>query len=115
MGNDTVDILSTTKSMINDLSNSSELLVNTTVPPQDTATIVGVNFNKIFLQTTVAQGIAGFFTFAALFITCYQVSVFCENFVHGLIMNNKAYIKMILTQINLWLIIQTIFCLCLYI
>ena len=30
--------------------------------------------HKIFLQTTAAQAIAGFFTFAALFLTCYQVN-----------------------------------------
>jgi hypothetical protein len=28
---------------------------------------------KIFLQTSVAQGIAGVFAFAAMIITCWQV------------------------------------------
>lgn len=30
--------------------------------------------SKIFLQTAAAQGIAGFFAFAAMAITCHQVS-----------------------------------------
>ncbi len=30
--------------------------------------------SKIFLQTAAAQGISGFFAFAALVITCHQVS-----------------------------------------
>ena len=35
---------------------------------------------KIFLQTMAAQGITGGFTFAALLITCYQVSVLLDIF-----------------------------------
>jgi len=38
-----------------------------------TATNITGPMHKIFLQTAAAQGIAGFFTFAALLITCYQV------------------------------------------
>ena len=32
------------------------------------------HLDKIFLQTTAAQGIAGAFTFAAILITTYQVN-----------------------------------------
>jgi len=40
-----------------------------------TATVFPVHhMQKIFLQTSVAQGIAGAFAFAALILTCWQVS-----------------------------------------
>ncbi len=31
--------------------------------------------SKIFLQTTAAQAIAGLFAFAAILVTCHQVSI----------------------------------------
>jgi len=40
-----------------------------------TATLLPVHhMQKIFLQTSAAQGIAGAFAFAALILTCWQVS-----------------------------------------
>jgi len=40
-----------------------------------TATLLPVHhMQKIFLQTSAAQGIAGAFAFAALILTCWQVN-----------------------------------------
>ena len=44
----------------------------TTTTEADNRTIG--HLDKIFLQTTAAQGIAGAFTFAAILITTYQVN-----------------------------------------
>jgi len=39
-----------------------------------TATLLPIHhMQKIFLQTSAAQGIAGAFAFAALILTCWQV------------------------------------------
>jgi len=44
-------------------------LTNSTLPMQHVA--------AIFLQTAVAQGIAGVFAFASLLLTSYHVTVIC--------------------------------------
>jgi len=47
---------------------------NTHVMANSTATVLPVHhMQKIFLQTSAAQGIAGAFAFAALILTCWQV------------------------------------------
>ena len=46
--------------------------LNMTTTESDNRTVG--HLDKIFLQTTAAQGIAGAFTFAAILITTYQVS-----------------------------------------
>lgn len=40
----------------------------------DFSTGVRRHMSKIFLQTSMAQGIAGIFAFAAMMVTCWQVS-----------------------------------------
>lgn len=59
-----------------DLNSSLPSLLSTTeespMPsPSENITLPG---GKIFLQTAAAQGIAGFFAFAAIIVTCHQVS-----------------------------------------
>lgn len=55
----------------NIINNASSILSTTTAG----ATIVkSAPSEPIFLQTKLAQGIAGTFVFAALFLTCQQVS-----------------------------------------
>ena len=41
----------------------------------DTVTNATRHMSKIFLQTSFAQGIAGAFIFAAMLLTCWQVSI----------------------------------------
>ena len=53
------------------LSTTTTTLNMTTTEPDNRT--VG-HLDKIFLQTTAAQGIAGAFTFVAILITTYQVS-----------------------------------------
>jgi len=48
---------------------------NTGIMANSTATLLPIHhMQKIFLQTSAAQGIAGAFAFAALILTCWQVS-----------------------------------------
>ncbi len=53
---------------------------------------------KIFLQTAAAQGIAGAFTFAAIIITCFQVS-------HPRYIIKRNYILIILSSIFIHLFV----------
>jgi len=47
---------------------------NTDIMANSTATLLPIHhMQKIFLQTSAAQGIAGAFAFAALILTCWQV------------------------------------------
>jgi len=48
---------------------------NTDIMANSSATVFPIHhMQKIFLQTSAAQGIAGAFAFAALILTCWQVS-----------------------------------------
>jgi len=48
---------------------------NTGIMANSTATLLPIHhMQKIFLQTSAAQGIAGAFAFGALILTCWQVS-----------------------------------------
>lgn len=49
---------------------------NTAGMSNSTATVFPVHhMQKIFLQTSAAQGISGAFAFAALILTCWQVNI----------------------------------------
>jgi len=49
---------------------------NTGIMANSTATLLPIHhMQKIFLQTSAAQGIAGAFAFAALILTCWQVKL----------------------------------------
>lgn len=53
---------------------AAALLANlTTVSPEITEIVHSQPSQPIFLQTKLAQGVAGFFVWAALFLTCTQV------------------------------------------
>jgi len=53
---------------------------NTETTANSTATLLPVHhMQKIFLQTSAAQGIAGAFAFAALILTCWQVNSFFKS------------------------------------
>jgi len=59
---------------------------NTNSIANSTATLLPVHhMQKIFLQTSAAQGIAGAFAFAALILTCWQVNSIVS------ITNSKIY------------------------
>lgn len=48
-------------------------MLDTTEIPNSNSTL-GPKIDPIFLQTRLAQAIAGVFTWLALFVTCHQVS-----------------------------------------
>lgn len=53
------------------------LTTNTTLMPETVSHVNnGAASDPIFLQTTLAKGIAGTFVLAALFLTCQQVIYF---------------------------------------
>lgn len=55
-------------------SNDSSTPTTDSGVTMDFTTGVRRHMSKIFLQTSMAQGIAGIFAFAAMMVTCWQVS-----------------------------------------